>query len=216
MISVIICDDQEIVREGLRSLLSSVPTIEVLGVAVDGAEAIELVARHQPDVALMDLKMPQLNGVQATSEIIARFPSTRVLVLTTLADEEWVLDAILAGAAGYLLKDAPRDRLVDAIEDVAAGRNPVDAAVAGNLFQRVARSQRPVAAAIDADLSDREREVLGLIGLGLTNAEIAGRLFLSEGTVRNYVSDVLTKLGVNDRTQAAVLAIRAGITPDDT
>ena len=133
-----------------------------------------------------------------------------------MADEEWVLDAIQAGAAGYLLKDAPRDRLVDAIEDVAAGRNPVDAAVAGNLFQHVARSQRPVAAAIDADLSDREREVLGLIGLGLTNAEIAERLFLSEGTVRNYVSDVLTKLGVNDRTQAAVLAIRAGITPIDT
>ena len=133
-------------------------------------------------------------------------------MLTTLADEEWVLDAIQAGATGYLLKDAPRDRLVAAIEDVAGGRNPVDAAVAGNLFHRVTRS-RVAATMIDADLSDREREVLGLIGIGLTNADIAARLFLSEGTVRNYVSAVLNKLEVTDRTQAAVLAIRAGLTP---
>jgi DNA-binding NarL/FixJ family response regulator len=213
VIRVLICDDQDIVREGLRALLSIVPSIEVAGVASNGAEAGEMIECDHVDVVLMDLKMPIMNGVRATAELRARCESVKILVLTTLADEEWVLDAIDAGAHGYLLKDAPRERLVEAIEDVAAGRNPVDAAVAGNLFHRSAGSRQSTAI-IDANLTERETEVLGLIGLGLSNTDIAERLFLSEGTVRNYVSNILTKLAVEDRTQAAVLSIRAGLPPE--
>ena len=146
MTKVLICDDQEVVREGLRAILGDVPGIEVVGLASHGAEALEAVGRLHPDVVLMDLNMPIMNGVQATREIAARHPDVRVLVLTTYDAEEWVLDAIRAGASGYLLKDAPRERLVEAVRDTAAGKTPVDPAVAGDLFARLARPGRQLPA----------------------------------------------------------------------
>lgn len=211
MIRVLICDDQDLVREGLRAILGTAAGIEVVGEASDGAEALELIPATQPAVVLMDLKMPGMNGVQATRLIADRHPDVRVLVLTTYDADEWVFDAIRSGAAGYLLKDTPREALVAAVRDTAAGKTPVDPAVAGRLFSHVARAGPPVPTTLAADLSERELDVLRLLARGLSNADIAGRLYLSEGTVRNYVSSILSKLGVSDRTQAAVLALRHGL-----
>jgi len=210
-IRVLICDDQMVVRMGLRAILSTAPGIEVVGEARDGSEALALVETTSPDVVLMDLKMPVSNGVEATAAIRERHPGVGVLVLTTYDADEWVFDAIRAGASGYLLKDTPREGLVKAIEGTAAGETHVDPAVAGKLFRQVARGPAPAATALAASLSPREREVLALLARGLNNADIARRLYLSEGTVRNYVSAILSKLDVSDRTQAAVLALRHGL-----
>lgn len=211
-IKVLICDDQDLVRDGLRAILSTAPGIDIVGEARDGAEAIEAASRLSPDVILMDLKMPGVDGIAATRHITDRHPEIRVLVLTTFDDPRWVDDAIKAGAAGYLMKDTTRARLIEAVRGTAAGQTHVDPGVAGQLFDRVSLADPPEPdTTVAADLSDRERDVLEALGLGLTNAEIAGRLFLSEGTVRNYVSAVIGKLGVADRTQAAVLAVRHGI-----
>ncbi|MEZ5174704.1 MAG: response regulator transcription factor [Acidimicrobiia bacterium] len=210
MINILICDDQEVVREGLRSMLDIVPDFAVVSVTANGAEAVARVTNGDIDLVLMDLHMPIMNGVQAIREILRFAPETRILVLTTYADESWVLDAIRAGAAGYLLKDTPRQRLIDAIRGTIDGETHLDPAVAGGLLVRVANGSDD-ATQVASNLTDREREVLVLIGKGLSNAEIAERLFLSEGTVRNYVSMVLGKLGVHDRTQAAVLAVKHGL-----
>lgn len=212
MIRVLICDDQIVVCEGLRAILSTAPEIEVIGVASDGAQAVEMVAANQPDVALMDLKMPGMNGIQATRLIRDQYPQTRVLVLTTYDADEWVFDAIRAGASGYLLKDTPREGLIAAIEGTAAGKTYVDPAVAGKLFAQAAQTAPPPPTSITDALNPREIDVLRLLARGLSNAEIARRLSLSEGTVRNYVSLIFDKLGVSDRTQAAVLALRHGLT----
>ena len=211
VIRLLICDDQEVVREGLRAILGTVSGIEVVSVVANGAEAIETVAELNPDVVLMDLNMPIMNGVQATRELSANHPDVHVLVLTTYDAPEWVVDAIRAGAAGYMLKDAPREQLVAAIKGTAAGMTHVDPAVAGDLFAVVASGSGAPSSAVADNLSDRELDVLRLLGKGLSNAEIAGQLFLSEGTVRNYVSAVLAKLQVSDRTQAAVLAVKHGL-----
>ena len=216
MIRVLICDDQAIVREGLQAILSTAQDIEVVGTANDGAQAVEMASEAQPDVVMMDLKMPVMNGVQATRLIRERHPQVRVLVLTTYDADEWVFDAVRGGASGYLLKDTPRERLIEAIRDTAAGKTPVDPDVAGKLFAQVAQGTVPPDTSIAEALSEREREVLGLLARGMTNAEIAGQLYLSEGTVRNYVSAILEKLDVADRTQAAVLALRHGLAaPED-
>jgi DNA-binding NarL/FixJ family response regulator len=211
MLRVLICDDQDVVREGLQAILKTASGIEVVGAARDGAEALELIPTTQPDVVLMDLKMPGMNGIQATREICARYPAVRVLVLTTYDADEWVFDAIRSGAAGYLLKDTPREQLVEAIRGTATGKTHVDPNVAGKLFNQVAQSPSAAETSVADNLSEREREVLGLLAHGLSNADIAARLYLSEGTVRNYVSAIFTKLGVTDRTQAAVLALRHGL-----
>jgi two-component system, NarL family, response regulator LiaR len=211
MVRVVICDDQVVVCEGLRAILSTAAGIEVVGIACDGEEAVKLVAQLAPDVALMDLKMPQMNGVQATRVIRAQYPHTHVLVLTTYDFDEWVFDAIRAGAAGYLLKDTPRDALVSSILGTASGKTYVDPAVAGKLFTQVSRGSAPPSRELANILSERELDVLRLVASGLSNTDIAQKLFLSEGTVRNYVSAILNKLEVADRTQAAVLALRAGL-----
>ena len=211
VIKLLICDDQEVVREGLRAILGNVPGLDVIGLVANGAEAVEAVADLEPDVVLMDLNMPIKNGVQATRELSAGHPDVKILILTTYDAEEWVVDAIRAGAAGYMLKDAPREQLVAAIKGTAAGRTHVDPGVAGDLLAMVASSDAAPTTTVGADLSDRESDVLRLVGRGLSNAEIADQLFLSEGTVRNYVSAVLAKLQVSDRTQAAVLAVKHGL-----
>jgi DNA-binding NarL/FixJ family response regulator len=214
MIRIILCDDQEIVTEGLQLILSTVSGVKVVGIAQDGARALDLVAQEQPDLVLMDLKMPILNGIQATRQIRERFPATRVLVLTTYDDDEWLFDAIRAGASGYLLKDTPREQLIAAIRGTAAGDTHIDPSVAGKLLTHIAQ---PAATShhgmttVAADLSEREREVLHLLAHGLANSEIADRLHLSKGTVQNYVSNILVKLDVTDRTQAAVIALRYGL-----
>ena len=214
MIRVLICDDQPVVADGLRSILSTVPRLEVVGIAHDGAEAVDLAASARPDVVLMDLKMPVMNGVRATREIRTRLRDVRVLVLTTYDDHEWVLDAVRAGASGYLLKDSTREALVAAIEGTAAGKTPVDPSVAGRLFAHVAGGAPLPLSRELAALTERERDVLRSLGHGLSNAEIAARLELSEGTVRNYVSAILSKLDLADRTQAALLAVRTGLADD--
>jgi NarL family two-component system response regulator LiaR len=222
-IRLLICDDQAIVCEGLRAILESVRAIEVVGVANNGAEAIELTRTVQPDLVLMDLKMPQMNGVQATRAIREQFPEIRVLVLTTYDEDAWVLDAVRAGAAGYILKDAPQEELVRAIQATMKGWSPIDPQVAGKILNHVAHQPQravPEAAAmalraqafiVISQLSERERDVLRLLATGLSNTDIAQSLFLSEGTVKNYVSIILSKLAVADRTQAALVAIRAGL-----
>ena len=211
MIRVLIFDDQDVVREGLSAILSTAPGIEVVGMGEDGIQAVEMVSKHQPDLVLMDLNMPGVNGIHATRMIHEKFPDIRVLVLTTYDADEWVFDAIRAGAAGYLLKDTPRASLIKAIEGTVGGQTFVDPSVAGKLFTHVADHTVVHDTTITAELNPRERDVLRLLAHGRSNAEIAAQLFLSEGTVRNYVSSVFTKLGVNDRTQAAVVALRHGL-----
>jgi DNA-binding NarL/FixJ family response regulator len=212
-IRVLICDDQDIVCEGLRAILEPISQIEVVGVANNGVEAIDLTRRSQPDLVLMDLKMPQMNGIQATKAIHEQFPKVHVLVLTTYDADEWVVNAIRNGAAGYLLKDNPQEELVKAITNTVKGWNPIDPQVAGKIFDRVAHqsSQPQRDQKLISQLSEREREVLRLLAKGMGNSEIAQTLFLSEGTIKNYVSMIFSKLGVADRTQAAILAIRAGL-----
>jgi DNA-binding NarL/FixJ family response regulator len=214
VIRVLICDDQEVVREGLRVMLRGASEIEVVGTAQDGAAAVAVVDAARPDVVLMDLRMPGVNGIQATRAIRQGRPEARVLVLTTYDADEWVFDAIRSGAAGYVLKDTPAEDLIAAIRAVATGKTPVDPKVAGRLFAQIARTA-PVDAAPLAELSPRERDVLALLAKGLSNADIAATVHLSEGTVRNYVSTILSKLGVADRTQAAILGIRAGLLGDE-
>jgi DNA-binding NarL/FixJ family response regulator len=211
MTRILICDDQDLVCDGLKAILGTDPGLQVVGVANNGAEALAMIPDHRPDLVLMDLKMPVMNGVQATRHICRDYPDVRVLVLTTYDADEWVFDAIRAGARGYLLKDAPRDRLIAAIKETAAGKTPVDPDVAGRLFAHVRQQASPPDPGIASLLSSREKEVLGLLARGMSNTEIAARVFLSEGTVRNYVSSILEKLEVGDRTQAAVLAIRHGL-----
>jgi len=211
VIRVLICDDQQVVCEGLRAILSTAPQIEVVGLARDGAEALERTAATSPDVVLMDLKMPVMNGVQATREIRARFPAVRILVLTTYDADQWVFDAVRAGASGYLLKDSPGDALIAAVEGTAAGRSHLDPAVAGKLLDQISRGPPGRPDPLPGSLTEREREVLGLLGRGWGNAAIASHLRLTEGTVRNHVSAILGKLGVSDRTQAALIALRHGL-----
>lgn len=211
MIKIVICDDQEVVCQGLKAILSTSENLEVVGIANNGAEALEFIENHPIDVALMDLKMPIMNGIHATKAIKEKYPDVKVLVLTTYDADAWLFDAIRNGADGYLLKDTSREALVQAIEEIVSGNTPVDSKVAGKLFHQLAKQAMPGDSTLGQNLSDREREILKLITHGMANAEIAQTLFLSEGTVRNYVSSILEKLEVDDRTQAAVLALRYGL-----
>lgn len=208
---VIICDDQAIVRDGLAMMLKLEKDIEVVGLAEDGAAAVDLATQKKPDLVLMDLKMPVMNGVEATRQIKTNFPETKILVLTTYSDDEWVFDAIRAGASGYLLKDTPRDDLVRAVRGTITGKTYIDPSIAGKVIDRVTSPQTQPATLLTDKLTDREIEILRLIANGFNNADIAAKLFLSEGTVRNHVSSILNKMEVSDRTQAAVIAIQHGL-----
>ncbi len=211
MIKLLICDDQYVVREGLKAIFEADTDLHVVGTAADGAEALELLPHLRPDLVLMDLKMPVMNGVQATRHIRQKYPDVKILVLTTYDADDWVFDAIRSGAAGYLLKDTQREALIAAIKDTMAGKTPVDSAVAGKLFAQVIQGAPSPKSTLVDTLTEREKDILRLLGAGLSNADIAARLHFSEGTVRNYISSILDKLGVADRTQAAVLALRCGL-----
>lgn len=212
MTRIIICDDQEIVREGLKTILEADPDITVAATPGDGEELMRITdAEGPPDLVLMDLKMPRMNGIQATRHLRSRYPATKVLVLTTYDDEQWVVDAIRAGASGYLLKDTPRIDLIDAVKGTLAGQNFVDPSVAGKVMAMAAGTMPRPAESAAPDIRPREKQILLLIARGMSNADIAEELFLSEGTVRNYASALFNRIGVTDRTQAAIAALRYGI-----
>ncbi len=210
---IVIADDQRIVREGLATIVGTIPGMEVAGLAADGAEAVDLVATEGADVVLMDLRMPGLDGVGATAAIRRDHPSTRVVVLTTYADDESILAALSAGATGYLTKDASRDDIRRALEAAAAGQAVLDPSVQATLIQ-AARAGGPVPrpAVLPDGLTEREAEVLTLIAAGLSNQEIAGRLFVSEATVKTHVNRIFAKTHSRDRTAAAAYAHRHGLT----
>ena len=209
-IRVVVADDQPLVRTGLRMILRPEPGIEVVGEAADGAEAIELCRTETPDVVLMDVRMPVVDGIEATRVVAALDPPPRVLVLTTFDLDEVVYDALRAGASGFLLKDAPEERLVTAIRVVADGGSMFAPSVTRRLIEEFAtRGPRPSASI--ASLSQRENEVLRLIARGLSNTEIGHHLFVTENTVKTHVARIFTKLGARDRVQAVVMAYEAGL-----
>lgn len=208
---IILVDDQIVIRDGLEMLLNLEKDFKVVGIAQDGAEALEITAKEQPDLILMDLRMPIMNGIEATREIHARFPDIKILVLTTYDDDEWVFDAIRGGASGYLLKDTSRQKIVEAIRGTMEGKSFVDPAIAGKLLNHVTNKQTQPKSLLEDKLTERELEVLRLIAKGINNNDIATQLHLSEGSVRNRVSVILEKLNVSDRTQAALIAIQHGL-----
>ncbi|MEU2670011.1 response regulator transcription factor [Streptomyces sp. NPDC007164] len=211
-IRVLIVDDQMMVREGFSVLLNAMPGIEVVGEAVDGRQAIAQVAALRPDVVLMDIRMPELNGIEATREIVAADADAKVLVLTTFDLDEYVYQALRAGASGFLLKDASARQLADGVRVVAAGEALLAPTVTKRLineFSKLAEVPRSPALARVGDLTERETEVLVLIAQGRSNAEIASHLVVAESTIKTHVSRILVKLGLRDRTQAAVFAYEA-------
>lgn len=201
-VRVVVVDDHLVVRAGLGQLLDTVEDIELVGTATDGAEALEVVARTRPDVVLMDLSMPVMDGVEATKRLLAADPDSKVVVLTSFGDQARILAALDAGASGYLLKHATPDELFDAIRAAAVGDAPLDPRAARVLLN--ANRERRKAAA--PELTDREREVLGLISEGLANKHIARRLGISERTVKAHLTSIFQRIGVTDRTQAALWA----------
>lgn len=212
MISVLIADDQAVVRAGLRLILEAQEDFQVAGEAADGAAAVEGVRTLEPDVVLMDIRMPTLDGIEATRQIVNGGTASRVLVLTTYGLDENVYDALAAGASGFLVKTDSPERLVDAIRVVAAGDALLAPEITRRLIERVVSGSPPTRLPPElAELTAREREVLTLLARGKTNAEIAGELFVSEGTVKTHVARVLSKLGLRDRTQAVVFAYEHGL-----
>ncbi len=204
---ILLVDDHEVVRLGLKSLLERHPQFEIVGEAASAREALELVEKTRPDVVVMDIRLPGTSGIEACEEITTRFPDTRVLMLTSYAEDEMLFSAIRAGAAGYVLKQIGGDELVHALEAVARGEALLDPAVTQRVFQEVRRAVKEEEASAFAHLSQHEKHVLLLVSEGKTNREIAKALFLGEGTVRNYVSSILSKLGVSNRAEAAAYAV---------
>lgn len=213
-VRILLVDDQALVRVGFRLILESEPDFEVVGEAEDGARAIEAVRALRPDVTLMDIQMPVLDGLAATRELLAADdpPHSRVLILTTFERDEYVFDALRAGASGFLLKNASPEDLIDAVRIVAAGNALLAPSVTRRLIEEFARRPAPSASPASwKELTERELDVLRLLAKGMTNAEIAAALFVGEATVKTHVSNVLTKLNLRDRAQAVVFAYESGL-----
>lgn len=213
-IRLLLVDDQRLMREGLRTLLDLEPELQVVGEAGNGQEALDAYAALLPDMVLMDVRMPVLDGVYATRRLRERWPTARVIILTTFDDDEYVFEGLRAGALGYLLKDVSIHELTTAIHTVMAGGVLIEPSVARKVVAEFARLAAPAAKtsqALEEPLSERETEILHLLAQGLTNREIAQRLYLAEGTVKNYVTNILGKIGARDRTQAALEAQKLGL-----
>ena len=204
---IVLVDDHEVVRLGLRALLDRHPQFEVVGEANSAREALEQVAALEPDVVVMDIRLPGTSGIEACEQIVDQHPNTKVIMLTSYAEDEMLFSAIRAGASGYVLKQIASEELVKAIEAVGRGEALLDPAVTQRVFQEVRRAVKEEEASAFAHLSQQEKHVLLLVSEGKTNREIAKSLFLGEGTVRNYVSSILSKLGVNNRAEAAAYAV---------
>lgn len=228
MIRIAVVDDQDLVRDSLKILLGAQSDFEVVGLGKDGYDALRLAETLKPDVLLLDIRMPIMDGVEATAALKKKSPDTSIIILTTFDDDEYVLKAIRNGASGYLLKSAGTDELAQAIRTVRAGGSlmtPEIATKAFRLFSELARtnggpvsgaaSRRSEGADIPSDLSRTELQIISLIGAGLANKEVAGELDLGEGTVRNYISSILQKTGLRDRTQIAIFAVRNGLAGGD-
>jgi DNA-binding NarL/FixJ family response regulator len=213
-VRVLIADDQALVRAGFRKILEADPAIEVVGEAADGLEAVECSRAHAPDVVLMDIRMPALDGIAATRRLSEELKDgPRVLVLTTFGLEEYVYEALRAGASGFLLKDVPPEQLIDAVHVVARGDALLDPAITRSVIEAFASrpaARRELAGRIE-DLTPRERDVFRLVARGLSNAEIAGELVVGDGTVKTHVAHLLLKLGLRDRVQAVIYAYEAGV-----
>ena len=210
-IRVLVADDQSMVRAGFRMLLSGEPDIEVVAEASNGLEAVDKAARFRPTVVLMDIRMPELDGLEATRRILAADDAARILILTTFDHDEYVYEALRAGASGFVLKDDPPEQLLAAIRTVAAGEALLSPAVTKRVIAQFARLPRPAPARRLDELTERELDVFRLIARGLSNAEIGRELYISPSTVKNHISAILAKLGVHNRIQAAVYAVRRGL-----
>ncbi len=204
---IVLVDDHEVVRLGLKALLERHPHFEVVGEAGSAREALEQVEVLEPDVVVMDIRLPGVSGIEACEEIVNRHPDIKVIMLTSYAEDEMLFSAIRAGASGYILKQIGSDDLIKALEAVGRGEALLDPAVTQRVFQEVRRAVKEEEASAFAHLSQQEKHVLLLVSEGKTNREIAKSLFLGEGTVRNYVSSILSKLGVNNRAEAAAYAV---------
>jgi DNA-binding NarL/FixJ family response regulator len=211
VIRVLIADDQRVVREGLSMVLGLMPDVEVVGAAADGAEAVTLTQAVRPDVVLMDLRMPRVDGVAATRRLRTEAPQVKVVVLTTYSDEESVLEALRAGARGYLTKDAGGDQIRAALQQVLDDHAAIDPAVQRHLIDAIAGAEPATRPALPDGLTPREAEVLSLIAGGLSNAQIAARLVVSEGTVKSHVNHLFAKIDARDRAQAVAYAFRNGL-----
>jgi len=210
-ITVVVADDQAMVRAGFRRLLEAEPDVDVVAEAADGREAVELVTRLKPQIALLDIRMPNMDGIEATRRITAKTP-TRVVILTTFDLDEYVYDGLRGGASGFLLKDAPAEQMLDAIRAVAAGDALIAPSVTRRLLSEFVRRPSPGGSALAlSHLTERERDVVLRLGRGMSNAEIAAELFLGEATVKTHVGNALAKLGLRDRIQAVVWAYETGL-----
>jgi DNA-binding NarL/FixJ family response regulator len=204
---IVIVDDHEVVRIGLRALLAQNSQFEVIGEAANAKDALELVNRLNPDIVLMDIRLPGISGIEACEQITRDYPQSKVVMLTSYAEDEMLFNAIRAGASGYVLKQIGGEDLIHALEAVGRGEALLDPAVTQRVFQEVRRAVKEEEASAFASLSQQEKHVLSLVSAGRTNREIAKELFLGEGTVRNYVSSILSKLGVSNRAEAAAYAV---------
>jgi DNA-binding NarL/FixJ family response regulator len=215
-IRVVVADDQSMVRAGFRRLLADEPDIDVVAEADNGIEAVEKAARFAPAVVLMDIRMPQLDGIEATRRILTANPAARILILTTFDLDEYVYEALRAGASGFVLKDDPPEQLIAAIHTVAAGDALLSPAITKRVIKQFVRLPHPTPPKELDELTAREREIFGLIANGLSNAEIGQQLYISETTVKSHVTHVFQKLNVRDRVQAIVLAYQTGLVEPDT